>query len=243
MGQKVDVLAIGAHPDDVEFTCGGTLLRLRAEGRTVAIVDCTRGEMGSRGTAEIRAVEAQKAAAMLGVVARLNLEMPDGMLEASNENVAKLVAVIRHFQPEIVLFPPPFERHPDHEAVHQMVRKALFIAGLAKFETVWEGEQQNRWTVPRAFSYMQAYEIHPSFFVDISPVFEQKMALVRAYRSQVYIPGEEERYGPQTFISSADFLEMLVSRARYFGTLIGVQYAEAFRALTPVGLPSLSVFL
>lgn len=241
--QPVDVLAIGAHPDDVEFTCGGTLLRLAAEGKKIAIVDCTRGEMGSRGNADIRDQEAQQAAEMLNVVERVNLEMPDGMIEPSLSNATKIVQVLRYFQPTIVLFPPAFERHPDHEVVHRLVRRALFLSGLARFETTWEGQVQPRWIIKKAFSYMQVYEFQPDFFVDISPVFEHKMALVRAYRSQVYTPGAEQKYGPQTFISSADFLEMLESRARYFGALIGVQYAEAFQSLTPVGLPSLSVFL
>lgn len=240
---KVDVLAIGAHPDDVEFTSAGTILKLVAQGKKVAIVDCTEGEMGSRGTVEIRRKEAEKAAELLGIVERKNLGLPDSFLQDNPDFVLEIVKVLRYFRPEIVLFPPPFERHPDHEVTHTIVRKALFLSGLVNLQTTYQEQKQKPWKVQWAFSYMQAYQIQPDFYVDISDVFEKKMEVVKAYQSQVYNPQADHQYGPMTFISSPHFLEMLESRARYFGTLIGVKYAEAFTSLTPVGLPSLSVFL
>lgn len=239
----IDVLVIAAHPDDAELSCGGTIAQLTAAGKKVVIADCTRGELGSRGTIELRALEAQKASAILGVTDRINLEMEDGNILRSQENTRKIITTIRRFRPTIILFNPPHERHPDHEHVHQLVRMAVFQSGLIKIQTPWNGQFLEPHRPEKMFCYMQTYEFSPSFYVDISDVFAQKMDSIRAYSSQVFVEGEHDGSEPQTFISKPAFMEMIEARARYFGSLIGVDYAEAFLSLEPVGLPSLSHWL
>jgi bacillithiol biosynthesis deacetylase BshB1 len=242
--EAVDVLAVGAHPDDVEMSCGGTLIKLVREGWRVAIVDCTRGEFGSRGTVEGRAREAAEAAAIIGAVARENLALPDGSITVTPEAVEALVRLFRHYRPRIVLFPPPFERHPDHEQVHQLVRRAFFHSGLAKLQTRGpDGQLQQPYRPRLLFCYMQAYEFQPSFYVDIRDVYEQKVRAVQAHASQVYVPGVSPENEPETVLSRPEFWELLELRARYFGSRIGVRYAEAFLALTPLGVPTLGVWL
>ncbi len=240
----VEVLAIGAHPDDVEMSCGGTLIKLVREGWRVAIVDCTRGEFGSRGTPEVRAREAERAAAIIGAVARENLALPDGNVSVTPEAVAALVRVFRQYRPQIVLFPPPFERHPDHEQVHRLVRTAWFQSGLAKLVTHGpDGQELQPYRPPLLFCYMQAYEFQPSFYVDISDVYADKVRAVQAHASQVYVPGVSPEGEPETVLSRPEFWDLLEVRARYFGSRIGVRYAEAFLALTPIGLPTLGIWL
>jgi bacillithiol biosynthesis deacetylase BshB1 len=242
--EPVDVLAIGAHPDDVEMSCGGTLIKLVREGYRVAILDCTRGELGSRGTAEVRAQEAARAAALIGAVARENLGLPDGHIPVDADSIAALVRVFRQYRPQLVLYPPPFERHPDHEQVHRLVRAAAFHSGLAKLRTDGpDGAPQEPYRPRMLLCYMQAYEFEPSFYVDISDVYAEKVRAVQAHASQVYVPGVSPEGEPETVLSRPEFWELLELRARYFGSRIGVRYAEAFLALTPVGLGSLSVFL
>jgi bacillithiol biosynthesis deacetylase BshB1 len=241
--QPIDVLVIAAHPDDAELSCGGTIIQLTQSGKTVVIADCTQGELGSRGTLELRAAEAKNASEILGVSARVNLLMEDGNIEITKENIRKIIVAIRHYRPTIILFNPPHERHPDHENVHQLVRAAVFQSGLTKIETHIDGAPQLPHRPEKIFSYMQTYEFQPSFYIDISETFRQKMDSIRAYSSQVFVPGAFDQNAPQTFISKPAFMEMIEARARYFGALIGVEYAEAFLALEPVGLPSLDHWL
>jgi len=244
MREALHVLAIGAHPDYVEMSCGGTLIRLVREGYRVGVVDCTRGELGSRGNPELRAREAELAAQIMGIHVRENLGLPDGNIPLTAEAVAALVRVLRRWRPQILLLPPPVERHPDHERVHQLVRMAWFHSGLAKLVTTdGDGQPQQPYRPRWLFCYMQAYEFEPSFYVDISDVYEQKVRAVQAHASQVYVPGVSPENEPETVLSRPEFWQLLELRARYFGTRIGVQYAEAFLALGPVGLPSLSVWL
>ncbi len=241
--QQTDVLVVAAHPDDAELSCGGTILQLTKTGKNVVIADCTKGELGSRGTIELRALEAARASEILGVSSRINLGMEDGNIELSKENIRKIIVAIRQFRPKIILFNPPNERHPDHENVHQLVRAAVFQSGLIKIETKHDGILQIPHRPEKLFSYMQTYEFQPSFYIDISSTFMQKMDAIRAYSSQVFVPGDHDHQAPQTFISKPAFMEMIEARARYFGALIGVEYAEAFLALEPVGLPSLNHWL
>ena len=241
---NIDCLVIGAHPDDAELCVGGTIAKLTKEGRTVVLVDCTRGEKGTRGNPEIREIEAQNAAKLLGVALRINLEMKDGFIEHNYENLYKIVSVIRRFRPKIILTHPWFERHPDHEAVHKLFRDALFKSGLKKFETEFEGKIQEVYRTRRIYCYNQAYQFPklPDFFVDISDVHDLKIDAIKAFSSQVFVPGQYENE-PPTRLASPEFMEELYARARYFGGLIGVKYAEAFLTLEPLGVSSVSKFL
>lgn len=236
------VLVLTAHPDDAEFTCSGVIAELTKKGFSVAICDATRGELGSRGTPETRAAEAVRASEILGVAERWNLDIPDGNITISDENIRKVIVALRHFRPELVLMPPEFERHLDHENMHRLVRTAAFQSGLVKIQTTYHGVSQQVHRPKRMLTYMQTYDFEPDFYVDISSTFEEKMASARAFMSQVTSAGNDDTE-PQTFLSRPEFLEFLEARARYFGEKIGVRYAEAFRSVEPVGLKSLDVFL
>lgn len=240
----VDMLVIAAHPDDAELACGGVIAQMTAEGKRVAIVECTQGEMGSRGTPVIRREEAAKAAEILNLTERWNLLIPDGNIEASTPNVAKIIAAMRYFRPNILMFPPEFERHHDHENAHRLVRAAYFQSGLSKFEVQLFGENLPPYRPKRLFSYMQTYEFEPNFYVDVSAHFETKLQSYYAHASQVYVPGAAQNQAePQTLISSPEFLEFLKARARHFGGKIGVEYAEGFTSVEPLGFRSISDLL
>lgn len=239
---QVDVLAIAAHPDDVELACGGTIAKFTEEGFSVAIVDCTNGELGSRGTPEIRAIESKKGAEILGVKFRENLGLPDGKLTVDDESIEKMIVIIRKYRPKIVFVNPPYERHPDHEASHFILRKAMFKSGLIKVETMYEGKVQPPLRIRKMFCYMQSYEFprKPDFYVDITSTFEKKMNAIKAYSSQVWVPGLSDPNGPVTRLSRPEFLEELEARAIYFGTQIGVRFAEAFYSIEPLGFKNVS---
>jgi bacillithiol biosynthesis deacetylase BshB1 len=242
--ELIDCMVIGAHPDDAELCCAGTIAKLTKEGKKVVLVDCTRGEMGTRGTPELREKEAEEAAQILGVEERINLEMEDGNIEHSLENLKKLVEVIRRFRPKMILTHPWFERHPDHEHLHRLFRDAMFKCGLKKFETTYNGKKQDVFRTRKIYCFQQAYQFpkNPDFFVDVSDVHEIKMEAIKAFASQVYTPGKFEEES-RTRLASKEFMEELVSRWRYFGGLIGVKYAEAFLSLEPIGISSLSKFI
>ncbi len=240
-----DCMIIGAHPDDAELCCGGTIAKLSKENKKVVIVDLTRGEMGTRGTEEIRELEAKAASEILGVKDRINLGMRDGFIRTNEENLYKVVSVIRKFRPKIILMHPSFERHPDHENTHILVRDALFKIGLKKFVTNDEnGNPQDVYRTRNIYCYMQAYQFPKSadFFVDISDVHDIKMEAIRAFSSQVYVPGQYENEA-YTSLSTPEFMEELVARDRYYGGINGVKYAEGFLSVEPVFVRSLSQFL
>jgi bacillithiol biosynthesis deacetylase BshB1 len=236
-----DCMVIGAHPDDAELCAAGTIAKLTKEGRKVVLVDCTRGEMGTRGTPELREMEAMDAAEILGVTNRINLDMKDGFIIINEENLYKMVSTIRRFRPKIILIHPWFERHPDHENTHKLFRDAMFKCGLRKFETMFEGKVQEIYRTRRIYSYMQAYQFPkpPDFFVDISDVHEIKLKAIRAFSSQVFVEGKYAQE-PQTRLASPEFMEELIARARYLGGLCGVKYAEAFLNVEPLLISSLS---
>ncbi|MDY3548727.1 bacillithiol biosynthesis deacetylase BshB1 [Riemerella anatipestifer] len=222
---KVDVLAIGAHPDDVELGCGGTLAKLISQGKKVAIVDLTEGELGTRGTNETRATEAKRASDILGVVARENLGMKDGFLNNSEEYQMHIVKMVRKYQPEIIFANAIDDRHPDHAKAAKLVSDACFLSGLIKIETVENNEIQSVWRPKHIFNYIQWKSIKPDFVVDISDFIEKKIEACLAYETQFYNPNSEE---PMTPISTKDFLESLTYRAQDLGRLSGVSYAEGF---------------
>lgn len=222
---KLDVLAIGVHPDDVELGCGGTILRQISYGNRVGILDLTQGELGTRGTAETRKKEASEAARVLGVAVRQNLGFEDVFFEHDKTHVLEVIKVIRKFQPEVVLMNAAFDRHPDHGRSAKLVRDAVFLSGLAKIETVLDGKLQSAFRPKAVYSYIQAIHKEPDFVVDISDFFEQKMKAILAYKTQFFNPDEK---GENTFISTPEFLDFVKARAVHFGVPCGVKYAEGF---------------
>ncbi|MBI5323697.1 MAG: bacillithiol biosynthesis deacetylase BshB1 [Ignavibacteriae bacterium] len=242
---NIDVLFAGAHPDDIELSAGGTVANLTLEGKKVVIVDFTRGELGTRGSGATRIKESQEAANILGVHERINLRLPDGYIKADDESILKAIRFIRKYRPKIVVMNPEYERHPDHEAVHKIIRSAMFKSGLIRIITKDNGKKQEPFRTRTMLSYQQAYSFHknPDLIVDISDTFEIKMNAIKAYSSQVYVAGKSDPNGPVTRLSRPEFLEELKSRAIYFGTLIGCRYAEPFLSIELVGLKSLSAML
>lgn len=222
---KVDILAIGAHPDDVELGCGGTLAKLISEGKKVAIVDLTQGELGTRGTNVTRAQEAASASEILGISARENLKMKDGFILNSEEYQIQIVKMIRKHQPEIVLANAVDDRHPDHAKAAKLVSDACFLSGLMKIETELDGEHQKQWRPKQVFHYIQWKHITPDFVIDISNFMEKKIEACLAYKTQFYDPNSNE---PMTPIATKDFLESLTYRAQDLGRLSGVEFAEGF---------------
>jgi N-acetylglucosamine malate deacetylase 1 len=219
---KLDALAVGAHPDDVEFSCGGTLLKLASLGYKVGVLDMARGELGTRGTGEIRAREAEAAARALGLAVRDNLELPDGHMWLNEESRVKMVRKIRLYRPRVVFTHFWEDPHPDHVHTCQIVREAAHVAGLAKYDP---GTTQERFRPQAVAHFMFPRTTAPTFVVDISDFAEAKQKAVACYRSQLYDPGSKE---PETALSSEAFLRRLESRQRWFGSLIAVEHAEAF---------------
>ena len=222
---KVDILAIGAHPDDVELGCGGTLAKLLADGKSVAIVDLTQGELGTRGTNLTRAEEAAESCKILGISHRENLKMKDGFLNNSEEYQIEIVKMIRKYQPEIILANAIDDRHPDHAKAAKLVSDACFLSGLVKIETSLNGEDQKAWRPKQVYHYIQWKNITPDFVVDISDFMDKKIEACLAYKTQFYDPNSSE---PMTPIATKDFLESLTYRAQDLGRLSGVTYAEGF---------------
>lgn len=230
---KVDILAIGAHPDDVELGCGGTIAKMISEGKTVAIIDLTKGELGTRGTDKTRKQEAADAAKILGISARENLEMKDGFLQNSEEYQMRIVKMIRKYQPEIVLANATDDRHPDHAKAAKLVSDACFLSGLKKIETGLDGKNQEFWRPKHVFHFIQWKEMEPDFVIDISDFMEKKIEACMAYKTQFYNPESKE---PVTPIATKDFLESLTYRAQNLGRLSGCTYAEGFTAEKMIAL-------
>jgi N-acetylglucosamine malate deacetylase 1 len=221
----VDILAIAAHPDDVELTCGGTLARMKASGSRFGIVDLTRGEMGTRGTAEIREREAKRAAEILGAEFRESLNLGDGGLPLGRASELAVIDVIRRETPKVVLTPYPDDRHPDHRRAGQLVTDASFYSGLRKLETAHPAHR------PQQVVYFATFDPRePDFVVDVTPYIETRRAAMRAFESQFHKAGSTD---PQTILSQRDFLDMLEARSRVHGALIGVEFGEGFLSRRP----------
>jgi bacillithiol biosynthesis deacetylase BshB1 len=237
---KLDILAFGAHPDDVELGCAGTLLGAVAEGKKVGVIDLTKGELGTRGTVEQRFKEAQMASQILGISVRENLGMADGFFENNKEHQLLIIQTIRRFQPSIIFCNAPEDRHPDHGRAAQLVEDAAFLAGLSKVETTYNGIAQSAWRPAQVFHYIQSRSLTPNFVVDISAQMDKKMESILAHSSQFYDPNSKE---PETFISGTAFLEFVKGRAKELGQQIGVQYAEGFITKKMLGIVSLDAII
>lgn len=237
---KVNILAFGVHPDDVELGCSGTLIAAVAQGKKVAVIDLTRGELGTRGTAETRDVEAANAAKIMGVHARENLQMADGFFQNDENNIKKVVTVIRKYQPEIVLCNAPEDRHPDHGRSAKLVADAAFLSGLRKIETTLSNEAQKEWRPHYVFHYIQDRYLKPDFLFDISDEYAQKIKAVLCYTTQFNSTDTSE---PQTYISTPDFLDVIKARALMFGKRIGVKYAEGYLTTKMIGVKSFDAFI
>ena len=233
---KIDILAFGAHPDDVELSAAGTLLKHIKCGKKVALVDLTQGELGSRGTIETRYSEAKAASEILGISERVNLKMEDGFFTHSEENLLKIVEQIRFFRPEIVFANAIKDRHPDHAKGSKLVSEACFLAGLMKIETTYNGEKQIAYRPKFVYHYIQDRYIKPDFVVDVTDFVETKFSSIRAYKTQFYDPNSKE---PQTPISGEDFFEFLRGRMSEFGRQIGVKYAEGFTVERLIGVDNI----
>ncbi|SEG23680.1 bacillithiol biosynthesis deacetylase BshB1 [Flavobacterium urumqiense] len=222
---KLDILAFGAHPDDVELGCAGTILKEISLGKTVGIVDLTRGELGTRGSAEIRDQEANAAAKILGVLVRENLEMRDGFFVNDENHQLEVIKMIRKYRPEIVLCNAIDDRHIDHAKGSKLVSDACFLSGLRKVETSVDGESQEAWRPKLVYHYMQWKNLVPDFVVDITGFTDKKIESIIAYRSQFYDANSKE---PESPITSRNFFESLNYRSQDFGRLVGVDHAEGF---------------
>ncbi len=233
---KLDILIFSAHPDDAELSCGGTILKHIQQGKKVGMVDLTRGELGTRGTAELRDEEAKEAAKILGVSTRENLKFADGFFLNDKAHQLPVVSMIRKYQPEIILCNAVSDRHPDHGKAAQLVVDASFLAGLIKVETLLNGKKQETWKAKTVYHYIQDRYIKPDFAVDISEFIEGKMNSIKAFRSQFYNPDSAE---PKTAISSKEFLEFLYSRSMEMGRQINAKYAEGFTTERTPGVNSL----
>ena len=230
-------MAFGVHPDDVELGCAGVLISEKKNGKKIAIVDLTQGELGTRGNAETRNEEATAAAKILNVDARENLQMADGFFENNEINKRKIITVLRKYQPEIIFCNAPEDRHPDHGRSAALVEEAAFLSGLSKIETFLGGELQTAWRPKFVFNFIQDRYLKPDFVIDVSDEMEQKIESVNAYKTQFF--NAENQDGPQTYISSPEFLESVYARAAMFGKMIGVKYAEGFLSKKMIGFKNL----
>lgn len=237
---KLDLLAFGVHPDDVELSCAGVLLVEKKNGKKTGIIDLTEGELGTRGTAQTRKQEAADAAKILGVDIRENLAMADGFFQNNETHQRKIITALRAYQPEIVLCNAVEDRHPDHGRSSKLVADAAFLSGLMKIDTEQNGKPQTAWRPKYVFSYIQDRMLQPDFVIDISDEFDRKIEAIKAYRTQFHT-GDAE--GPSTYISTPDFLDSVVYRHKWFGKMIGVKYAEGFRSEKMIGMKNFDALI
>lgn len=234
---KLDILAFGAHPDDVEIGCSATIAKEVSLGKKVGIIDLTQGELGTRGSAELRLKEATKAKEILGVHARENLGFADGFFVNDKKHQLEIIKVIRKYQPEIVLCNAIDDRHIDHPKGSNLVSDACFLSGLLKIETELNGVKQEKWRPKNVYHYIQWKNIEPDFVVDVTGFVDKKVASVMAYSSQFFDPKSNE---PETPITSKNFTDSITYRARDLGRLIGVEFAEGFTAERHLAIDNLS---
>lgn len=233
---KLDILAFGAHPDDVELGCGATIAKEISLGKKVGIIDLTRGELGTRGSADLRDIEAENAAKILGVSVRENLKFADGFFVNDKKHQLEIIKMIRKYQPEIVLCNAIDDRHIDHPKGSKLVSDACFLSGLMKIETKVEGKQQEKWRPKQVYHYIQWKNIEPDFVVDVSGFMNKKEKSVLAYTSQFFDSNSKE---PETPITSKNFIDSINYRARDFGRLIGVDFAEGYTSERYVAVENL----
>jgi bacillithiol biosynthesis deacetylase BshB1 len=240
---KVDILAIGVHPDDVELGCSGTLINEIKRGKKTGILDLTQGELGTRGTIETRYEEAANAAKIIGAVVRENLKMRDGFFKNDEAHQLQLIQAIRKYQPEIIIGNVLNDRHPDHGRAGHLISDACFLSGLSKIETKdQQGKLQEKWRPKYFLQYMQDWYHEPDILIDISDSFDQRMKAISAYITQFHTSASEAE-GPQTYISTPDFLESIIARARMLGKRIGVKYAEGFISEKKIGIRNLDALI
>jgi N-acetylglucosamine malate deacetylase 1 len=237
MNMKLDILAFGAHPDDVELGCGATIAKEISMGKTVGVVDLTRGELGTRGTAETRDIEAKNAAKILKVSVRENLKFSDGFFKNNEKHQLEVIKLIRKYKPEIVLCNAIRDRHTDHGKGSSLVSDACFLSGLIKIETSLDDKIQETWRPKLVYHYIQWANIEPDFVVDVSGFMGIKMDAIKAYQTQFYNPENKE---PETPITSKNFLDSILYRAQDLGRLIGTNYAEGFTVERYLAVNSLS---
>jgi len=230
------LLVIASHPDDAELGCGGTIIAHQVVGKQVGVLDLTKGEMGTRGTPDERLKEADQAAQILGLSDRKNAGLPDAFFEDNEFNQKLLASYIRYWQPEIVLANAITDRHPDHGRAAQLIEHAVFLAGLRKITTTWEGQEQEAWRPKATYHFIQSRYIQPHFIMDVSAYWDRKMEAISAYRSQFFDPRSEE---PETYISKPGFMEFIHARGREFGQAIGVAYGEGFTSFQAIGVGNL----
>ena len=236
MSDKLDFLAFGAHPDDVELGCGATIAKLVSQGKKVGIVDLTRGELGTRGSAEIRTKETNEASKILGITIRENMDFKDGFFRNDEEHQLKIIQVIRKYQPDFVFCNAPDDRHIDHPKGSQLIVEASFLSGLTKINTDdSSGNAQKQWRPKNIYHYIQWKNLDPDFIFDVSGFHNTKMNAVKCYSSQFYDPKSKE---PETPISTKNFMNFVQSRANDFGRLIGVEHGEGFISNRKLGFSS-----
>jgi len=234
----VNLLAFGAHPDDVEISAGGSIAKYIAMGKKVAFVDLTRGELGTRGTAETRDDEAKEAGRILGIEDRINLNLGDGFFEHNRDSLLAVIASIRYFRPELVLANSVYDRHPDHGKGAKLVSEACFLSGLAKIDTFWNGEQQEPWRPKNLFHYIQDRYIKPDFAIDVTNFVDIKFKALQCYKTQFFDPQSNE---PETPISGQGFFDFLASRMRDVGRELQVDFAEGFTVSRLCGIDNFDV--
>ena len=237
MEEQLHILAIAAHPDDVELSAAGTILKCISQGKKVGILDLTKGELGTRGSAEIRMTEAENASKILGISARENLNLGDGSFQNSAENQIAIARIIRKYRPQIVLANAISDRHPDHGRASKLISDACFYAGLRKIETELAGKKQERWRPKAVYHYIQDNYIIPDFVVDVSDFVDQKIEAIKAFSSQFYDPESTE---PESPITSENLFEFLRGRMANMGRYIGVDYAEGFTVERPIGVKDIT---
>lgn len=232
---KLDILALAAHPDDIELSCAGTLVKAIQQGKKAGIVDFTKGELGTRGTPELRMEESAASAEILGLSARENLGFRDGFFKNDEAHQLEVVKAIRKYQPDIILANAYDDRHPDHGRASRLSRQACFLSGLAKIETVVDGEKQLPWRPKAVYYYIQSIPHEPDFIVDVTSAWDTRMKSILAFKSQFHDPKSGE---PETYISSPKFLKMVESRGIHYGHEIGVEYGEGFTVDRKTGVQS-----
>ena len=233
---KLDILAISAHPDDIELSCSGTLIAHKSQGYTTGILDLTEGEMSTRGTPATRQKESAEASQIMGLSLRENLGLSDAKFDLSFENQLRVIKVLRKFRPEIILANALYDRHPDHVRAAELIEEAVFKSGLVKIETEDEKGIQSPWRPKKVFHYIQSVSLEPDFICDISAHMEEKMAAIRVFKSQFFDPKSKE---PNTYISNPDFLKLIEARSREWGHRIGVSFGEGFVQRQSLGVKNL----